>query len=153
MKAKLSFILILVAVMARAADVSFEIPFTFDNAQVAKLLIGCHPEATDGYDSGRDIYVPPFGMGTGVIGIKVADDNPNMLYKDIRSTKLPQTWRIDCKPAQKPIMMRWTKGAFPAGLQVRAVTGKGNAIDMNVVSQLKVSKPDVITITVSPSVK
>lgn len=153
MKAKLPIFLFLVAVMAMAADISFEIPFTFDNAQVAKLLIGCHPDATDGYDRGRDIYVPPFGMGTGVIGIKLTDDNPNMLYKDIRSMKLPQTWRIDCKPAQKPITMRWTKGAFPAGLQVKASIGKGTVIDMNVLSQLKIARPDVITITVSPVAK
>ena len=153
MKAKLSVLLFLFAIMAYSDETSFMLPIAFDNAQVNQLVIGCHEDATDGYDRGRDIYVPPFGMGTGTIGIIVDEKNPNKLYKDIRSRNLPQTWRIDCKPAKKPLVMHWSKAELPPGLQFKATSSNGRVTDMNAVFRLQISKADVITITVSPIAK
>jgi len=153
MKEKLSLTLLFCAFLAFAADASFECTLTIKNAQVSQLIIGCHQDATDGYDRGRDIYVPPFGMGTGVIGIILAEKSPNMLYKDIRPPKYPQTWRIDCKPARNPIILSWKQQDFPDGLLLKATTGKGNVIDMRAKNGLRISSAEVITITVSPAAK
>ena len=153
MKEKLSLALLFCAFLTFAADASFELTLNTSNAQVGHLIIGSHKDATDGYDRGRDIYVPPFGMGTGIVGIFVSEKNPNMLYKDIRSTKLPQEWRIDCKPARNPIVVSWQKKDFPEGLQFKATNGKGIVTDMREKSSVRITAADTVTITVSPAAK
>ena len=154
MKEKLSIAFFLCAFLAFAADTaSFELSLGIANAQVGQLVIGCQQDATDSYDRGRDIYVPPFGMGTGVVGIIVDEKNPNKLYKDIRSPRLPQEWRIDCKPARVPIILRWQKDVFPDGLRLTATSSKGSVTDMREKSSLRISSADTITITVSADAK
>ena len=126
-----------------------ELPLNLENAQVARLVIGTHPEATDGLDRKLDIYVPPFGMGTGTAGILLPVKSADMLYQDLRSTTLPQTWSVRCVPAARPIVLTWSPKAIPAGVSVLLRRQNGSLLDMRKVSLLRISAAETISITVS----
>ena len=146
----LSFLLLASAVLLYGADKDFEMSLSFENAQVGELIIGCNAKATDGYDRGKDIYVPPMGMGTGIIGIKIPADKQNMLYKDIRSANLPQTWDIVVKPARKPIVIRWNTRDMPQTADFTVSLRDGKKLNMRSQQLLRIAAEDTATITVIP---
>ena len=99
---RLLSILLTLSLAAVADDFTFHI--RMDNAQIEEVILGCAAKATDQYDKGLDIYAPPMGMGTAIAGFIWNRQLQMILYKDIRSTKLPQTWLLDCKLAEnKPL--------------------------------------------------
>ena len=147
-------ILFILSLAAVADDFTFRI--RLDNAQIEEVILGCSAKATDQYDKGLDIYAPPMGMGTAIAGLLLNRQSQMILYKDIRSAKLPQTWFLDCKlEKKKPLTLQWDTAQLPKGLFCTIQIPKQQPFDMRKTSKCKINESGivVITFTKTPSEK
>jgi hypothetical protein len=143
---RLLSILFFFSLAAMADDFTFRI--RMDNAQIEEVILGCAAKATDQYDKGLDVYAPPMGMGTAIAGFIWNRQLQMILYKDIRSAKLPQTWLLDCKLAQnKPLTLSWQPNKLPKDLKCTIQVPKLHLLDMRKASQCKVNENGIVAIT------
>ena len=147
-------ILFVLSLAASADDFTFNI--RMDNAQIEEVILGCSDKATDQYDRGLDIYAPPMSMGTAIAGLILDRQSTQILYKDIRSVKLPQTWLLDCKLfKKKPLSLKWDAVKLPKGLSCTIQAPKQQPQDMRKIGICKINENGivVITFTKTPSEK
>lgn len=127
----------------------FALTLKVDNGQVGELVLGCKQEATDGVDRKHDIAVPPFGMGTGVVGLKIPG-NDLALYQDFRSLNLPQTWLLDCKvQGKQPIKISWKPATLPENAVFTLTYANGRTVNMKKIIRANVKQSQVLKITAS----
>ena len=147
-------ILFILSLVAVADDFTFRI--RMDNAQIEEVIIGCSEKATDQYDKGLDVFAPPMSMGTAIVGLLLDRQSQMLLYKDIRSLKLPQTWLLDCKLVpKKTLTLKWEVAKLPKGLFCTIQIPKQQPLDMRKTSTCKINESGivVITFTKTPSEK
>ena len=145
MKLIISFLFTL-SLAAIADDFTFRI--RMDNAQIEEVILGCATKATDQYDKGLDIYAPPMSMGTAIAGLLLNRQSQMLLYKDIRSAKLPQAWLLDCKLSQKkPLTLQWDTTKLPKDLICTIQVPKQQPLDMRKTSKCKIIENGIVAIT------
>ena len=145
MKLIISFLFTL-SLAAIADDFTFRI--RMDNAQIEEVILGCATKATDQYDKGLDIYAPPMSMGTAIAGLLLNRQSQMLLYKDIRSAKLPQAWLLDCKLAEnKPLTLSWKPETLPKGVNCAIQLPKQPKMDMRRTSKCKIIENGIVAIT------
>ena len=143
---RLLSILFIFSLAVMADDFTFHI--RMDNAQIEDVILGCAAKATDQYDKGLDIYAPPMGMGTAIAGFIWNRQLQMILYKDIRSPKLPQTWLLDCKLAEnKPLTLSWKPETLPKGVNCTIQLPKQPKMDMRRTSKCKIIENGIVAIT------
>lgn len=126
-------------------------PFSCDircsNAQVDKLVIACHPQATDGPDAKLDIPVPPFGINSATVTLRPASPEQPALYQDTRSLKLPQTWHLDIRNStRKPVRLTWNRNALPQGITFMLQRPDGQLLNMKRLPACTLSGDATVTI-------
>ena len=142
---RLLSILFVLSLAAMADDFTFRI--RMDNAQIEEVILGCAAKATDQYDKGLDVYAPPMSMGTAIAGLLLNRQSQMILYKDIRSAKLPQTWLLDCKlEKNKPLTLSWKPETLPKGVVCSIQPPKQRPMDMRKTSKCKIIENGVIAI-------
>lgn len=146
MKKLLPLFILTMALAAAAQD--FQLRLSIKGAQVGELFLGCKTGATNDYDKGLDIFVPPPAMQNGHVGISTTKNDGLWLYKDIRTPAFPQTWQLNCTPAGKAgsISISWKQDQLPAQLSFTVKVGKGTAIDMRNVSTVRVKEQATVII-------
>ncbi len=124
----------------------FLVRVNLTGAQIADIHFGCAEKATDGYDAKMDIFAPPMGMGTGIVGMVNPEPNLPSYYKDVRSLKLPQTWSLRCEPLKggKPIVLKWDTAQLPADVKLTLVAGKEKH-DMRTKSEFAVKRKTIVS--------
>ena len=143
-------VLFCMSLAVMADDFTFNI--RMDNAQIEEVILGCSEKATDKYDKKLDIYAPPMSMGTAIAGLKLDRQSTQILYKDIRSNTLPQTWLLDCKlDPNKPLNLSWQPGKLPQGLTCTIQAPKLNPLDMRKTSKCKIKENGIVVITFTKS--
>lgn len=143
----LAFALLFLALAARAQI--FSLTLSIEKAQVDKLILGCHPKATDGYDRGLDIYVPPMGMGTAVVGFQT--QGQDILYQDNRAPHLPQTWTLVCRnPGKLRTAFSWDPKLLPKDVSFTLTRPNGAPIDMKRRGRLEQAIDGNLIITAAP---
>ncbi len=139
-------ILFILSLAAFADEFTFHI--RMDNAQIEEVILGCAAKATDQYDKGLDIYAPPMSMGTAIAGLLLNRQSQQILYKDIRPVKIPQTWLLDCKLAKnKPLTLSWKSEKLPKGIVCVIQPPKQPPLDMRKTSQCKIIENGIVAIT------
>ena len=143
---RLLSILFILSLVAVADDFTFHI--RMDNAQIEDVIFGCSEKATDQYDKRLDVFAPPMSMGTAIAGLLLDRQSQILLYKDIRSAKLPQTWLLDCKLEQKmPLTLKWDVTKLPQGLFCTIQPPKQQPLDMRKTSKCKINESGIVNIT------
>ena len=143
---RLLSILFILSLVAVADDFTFRI--RMDNAQIEDVIFGCSEKATDQYDKRLDVFAPPMSMGTAIAGLLLDRQSQMLLYKDIRSAKLPQTWHLDCKLVQKkPLTLKWDMPKLPKELVCTIQVPKQQPLDMRKTSKCKINENGIVTIT------
>ncbi|MBP5671675.1 MAG: hypothetical protein J6X49_04750 [Victivallales bacterium] len=139
-------ILFILSLAALADDFTFNI--RMDNAQIEEVILGCSTKATDKYDRGTDVYAPPMSMGTAIAGLILDRQSTQILYKDIRSANLPQTWLLDCKLLpKKPLTLKWDATKLPKDLQCTIQAPKQQPQDMRKTTLFKIQENSIVVIT------
>ena len=133
--------------LAAIAD-EFTFNIRMDNAQIEEVILGCSAKATDKYDRGIDIYAPPMSMGTAIAGLLLDRQSTQILYKDLRSAKLPQTWLLDCKLLpKKPLTLSWQQEKLPKDLFCTIQVPKQQPLDMRKNTKCKINENGIVVIT------
>ena len=130
----------------------FRLRLAVEGGQVRELVLGIQEKATDGIDPELDILVPPFGMGTGIVGLVPDGQENNLLYRDIRGPSLPKTWRVSLAPANRSIVLNWKIEELPPDTDCQ-LEYEGAKIDMRRLLRLSVKKKTILTLTISPRKK
>ncbi len=139
-------ILFALSMTAVADDFTFNI--RMDNAQIEEVILGCSAKATDKYDRGIDIYAPPMSMGTAIAGLILDRQSTQILYKDIRSANLPQTWLLDCKLLpKKSLTLKWDATKLPKDLRCTIQVPKLQSQDMRKTTTCKILENGIVVIT------
>lgn len=132
---------------APAAPV-FTLDILCDNAQVDRLVIGCHPDATPAQDPRLDIPVPPFAIDTATVGLRPATPTAPILYRDLRPTTLPQTWHLDVTNTTKRLVrLSWNPAKLPQGVTLTIRRPDGRIANMRQASACPVFGNGTATIT------
>lgn len=99
---------------------------------LARLALGLHPEATEGYDDGHDVYSPPPFPGTFFAGIvrmeNGMEENYARLYLPAGTPSAVWPIRIQAGDAGFPIDMSWDPAALPDDIVVRLQDTDGNML-------------------------
>lgn len=148
-------------ILALPAD-EFKLDIRMDNAQVEKVILGCAKGATNGFDAGKDIVIPPMGMGTAIVGFHL-EGSDNQLYCDLKSTALPVSWKLHCVLPQMPaipnvpqppksLRLDWDPKQIPADIHLTYSINGGKAVDMRLFTftRLKANGDIVFTATPKP---
>ena len=105
----------LCASVALLAVEPFQGTIQVKNGQVRELHFGWQNGATNEYDTGVDIVIPPFGMGSGIVGFQQSATSKDRLYKDLRAPRLPQEWLLFADPlrSRRPVVLSWDPALLP----------------------------------------
>ena len=147
-----AFLLVFLGILKTAWAEDFRVRLGIEGGQVRELILGVQKTATDGIDEKLDILVPPFGMGTGTVGLVPEDSEKSLLYRDVRGPALPKTWRVALAPAQRPVMLTWVVAELPPDTDCQ-LECEGIKIDMRQQSRLSVRKKTILLLTISPKKK
>ena len=137
----------LMAVTSVLAE-DFRLSLGIEGGQVRDLILGVQENATDGFDQEWDVMVPPFGMGTGIVGLLPGGKDTNLLYRDVRGPSLPKTWRVSLAPSRRSIVVSWKVAELPPNT-VCQLEYNGVKLDMRQCSQLSVKNKTVLVLTIS----
>ena len=120
---------------------------TVKNGQVREVHFGWQEGASNGYDSGVDVLIPPFAMGSGVVGFLQAGESKEMLYKDLRAPALPQEWRLSADPlrTRRPVQFSWDPASLPKEVSF-TIRVNGKVLDMSQTSTVSLAEKGVIVI-------
>lgn len=138
----------------------FQLDIRMDNAQVEKVILGCASNATNGFDAGKDIVIPPMGMGTAIVGF-LQEGSDNQLYCDLKSTKLPVIWKLRCilptMPAipnvpqpPKSLRLDWEPSQISPDVQLTYSINGGKAVDMRLFTFTRIKTNCDIIFTATP---
>lgn len=135
-----------------AATPAFTLDILCDNAQVDRLIIGCHPDATSAQDPKLDIPVPPFAIDTATVGLRPATPKAPILYRDLRPTTLPQTWHLDVTNTTKRLVrLSWNTTSLPKDVTFTIRRPDGRVANMRQASACPVFGNGTATITAAPT--
>ncbi|MBQ6473777.1 MAG: hypothetical protein IJJ33_17455 [Victivallales bacterium] len=130
----------------------FSVRLGIDGGQVRELFLGVQEKATDGIDQDLDIMAPPFGMGSGIVGLVSDGQDPSLLYRDVRSPALPKTWRVSVAPARRPIVLTWKVADLPPNT-VCQIENAGIRLDMRQCARLSIKNKTILSLTIAPQRK
>ncbi|MBR0458735.1 MAG: hypothetical protein IJJ26_05830, partial [Victivallales bacterium] len=103
--------------------------------------------AGNGYDSGVDVLIPPFAMGSGMVGFLQTGDRKEMLYTDLRAPELPQEWKISADPlrTRRPVQFSWDPASLPKDVSFTIRVGNKD-VDMSQSSTVSLPEKGVLVI-------
>lgn len=99
------------------------------------LIVGSHPDATEGFDPGMDRPLPPppaDGVGLDAV-LRIPDEHFHRLDTDLRDCSREQMWRVTVESARAS-EVQWDSEALPQDGDWHLIVPDGPEVDMRAVT-------------------